>query len=327
MMRSLLALLLLAGVLLSGACGKEKPAAPAPGPEKGGTPPPPPPTETPAPERRPTVLAKADASGAPFSGLKGPRDAALDEKGRLWVADFGHNTIQIFDAAGGILGGWGSRGSAEYGLKDPCGISVRGDDVYVADTWNGRVERFSTSGELKGKAPTDFYGPRGVAAGPDGKVWISDTGNKRVVACSRDLSNPKEFGKSGKPGEDFGSPIGIAVGPGGSVYVADPGHKKIQVLDSEGRFKAAWTLKAWEPSSEAYLEVDSDGTVYATDPSAHAVLQIDRKGNETRRWTEDSAGQKFHRPTGIALDSKKRLLYVVNTDSGVISTVKLSGKP
>ncbi len=309
----------LALLLTTLSCGKEKPAAPG---EKG-QPPAPQPTETASPERRPTVLSKAEPDRPPFSGLHGPRDAAVDEKGRLWVMDFGNSTVQIFDGAGGSLGGWGSRGIGNYGLKDPCGIAVRGDDVYVADTWNGRIEQFSASGEWKARSPGDFYGPRGVAVSADGKVWVADTGNHRVVAFEKNLSSPRYFGKSGTGPGEFSSPIGIAIGPGGSVYVADTGNKRIQILDSEGNFKSQWKVSAWGENSEAYLEVDGDGTVYMTDPPANAVVEIGKNGNEARRWTADDGGKKFARPTGIALDPKNRILYIVNTDSSAISTIKL----
>jgi tripartite motif-containing protein 71 len=306
-------------------CKSEKPqAAGGADPAAGGAPQP---TETAAPERRPTILAKAEANVPPFSHLAGPRDAALDEKGRIWVADFGNNAVQIFDRSGAYLGGWGNRGNGNSQFKDPCALAVSGDDVYVADTWNGRVSRFSSSGEWKGKAPGEFYGPRGIAVGPDGRVWIADTGNQRVVLCEKDLSNPRMFGKQGSGAEEFSSPVGIAPGPNGTVYVADTDNRRIQILDADGHFKTRWKFPGWGPNSEAYLDVDSDGAVYATDPAARAVIQLDRKGAEVRRWLQDDAGRKFDRPTGIAIDSKNRVLYVVNTDSSTIVRLKLSGKP
>lgn len=316
---------ILLGLLLAVSCGKEKPSAEA---KKGpASAPQPEPTETAAPERRPTILAKADASKPPFSGLLGPRDSALDSKGRLWVADFGHNGIAIFDSAGGSLGGWGGRGSGDFQFKEPCAIAVSGDSVYVADTWNGRVEQFSTSGELKSRAPGDFYGPRGIAVAPDGRVWIADTGNNRVVLCEKDLTKPRFFGKKGTEKDQFLTPVGISVGANGMVYVADTDNKRIQILDGDGNFKSRWKFAGWGPSTEGYLDVDADGTVYVTDPPAQAVARIDRNGRETRRWTADDAGQKFAKPTGITLDSKGRVLYISNSGTGTIVKLKLSGKP
>ena len=134
-----------------------------------------------------SIRDAADPNRPPFSGFHGARGLALDGRGHLWLLDFEHAAVNVYDADGGYHGGWGGKGDGPYQLKDPCGIAVRGDDVYVADTWNGRVTHFTLAGAFHGKAPGDFYGPRGVAVAPDGRVWIADTGNDRAVVCEKDL--------------------------------------------------------------------------------------------------------------------------------------------
>lgn len=320
------ALLLTAGLAAFSCRGKETPAAggqPA-APAPAGAPQPEP---TFPPERRPTIRAAAEPNRPPFAGLKGPRDAAVDSRGRIWVANFGATSIEIFDSSGGALGGFGSRGKGNYGLKDPCGIAIQGDNVYVVDTWNGRVELFSLSGEWKAKSPGDYYGPRGVAVAPNGNVWFTDSGNQRVILCEKDLSKPRPFGKFGSGAEQFSSPVGIAVGPSGDVYVADTNNQRVQILDAQGTFKGRWKFSGWGPNSEAYLEADDDGSLYASDPPGQAVVHLDRNGREIQRWKADDAGARFSRPTGIALDHKSRTLYVVNSDADTIGKLKLSAKP
>jgi sugar lactone lactonase YvrE len=316
----LLLLALLAAVV---SCSKEKPAAEtAAAPE--GTPAPAQ-AEKVLPERKPTILSKPASDLAPFFGLRGPRGICLDEKGRLWVANFGDSEIRIFDLSGGYFGGWGNRGTLKTQFRDPSGVAVKGDDVYIADTWNGRVVQFSSTGKWKAQAPGDFYGPRGIAVAPDGKVWVVDTGNQRLVVLDRDLTNPRRFGKKGSGAEEFSSPVGIAIDSEGNAYIADADNRRIAVVDPQGRFKARWKVSGWGPNTEPYVAVDGDGTVYATDSVAREVFAWNKHG-EVRRWTEDDAGKKFARPTGIALDSKARVLYVVNTDPGTIVTLKLSSK-
>ena len=148
---------------------KESPGAPpaAPAAATGATPGPQTPAEPSAPEIRET----AAADRVPYAGMKEPRDAAVDSRGRLWVADFGNSRLRVFDAKGGYLGGLGNRGNGTYELRDPCAVAIAGDDVYVADTWNGRIQAYSITGEWKATA-AGLFGPRGVAASPDGKVWV-----------------------------------------------------------------------------------------------------------------------------------------------------------
>jgi len=276
----------------------------------------------------PSIRDSAQPGTAPYSGLKHPRDAALDGRSRLWVADFGNSAIRVFDASGGDLGGWGGRGDGPLNLKDPCGVAIDGDDVYVADTWNGRIARFNLRGESKGRTAEELrlYSPRGVTAAPGGGVWVTDSGNHRVLRLERDLTNPRVFGRKGAGPEEFVAPTGIAVGPSGNVYVADAGNQRVQVLDSEGRFKSRFGFPSWKPNVEPYIEVDEDETLYITDSLSHMVVAMDSRGNERRRWTADDSGARLLRPTGLALNRKKRILYVVNTDGDSVGKIRLSGK-
>jgi DNA-binding beta-propeller fold protein YncE len=277
-------------------------------------------------EEAPEIAEKPVEDGRPpFSGMKEPRDADVDGRGRLWVADFGNSRLRIFDRGGGFLGGWGGRGDTTYALRDPCAVAIGNEAVYVADTWNGRVQSFSLTGEWKAKA-VELYGPRGVAVAKDGKVWVTDTGNHRIAAFDPGLSNKLVFGKQGSGPGDFSSPVGIAAGPSGAIYVADTGNHRIQVLAADGRFVKSLPVRGWEGPVEPHLEVGTDETIYATDPAASAVIAFDPSGPEKARWTADDEGSKFDRPTGLALDRKAGILYVVNSGNSRVMKLTVTGK-
>jgi len=279
----------------------------------------------PAEPMEPSIRAAPEAGRPPFSGMKEPRDAALDGKGRLWVADFGNSRLRLFDADGGYLGGWGGKGSGRFAFNEPCGVAVHAEDVYVADTWNSRIERFSSQGEWKGSAG-NLYGPRGVAVSLDGKVWVSDTGNHRLVVYDPDLTRPRVFGKEGRGRSRFSSPVGIVGGPSGSVFVADTGNRRIQVFDADGSFQREVSVPGWTGGAEPALEVGADEKMYATDPVAEVVLELDRGGLVRRRWTHDERGERLSIPTGLALDRSRGLLYVVNSGSDRVAIFHLSRK-
>jgi len=276
-------------------------------------------------EEAPAISQTPEEGRTPFSGMKEPRDGDVDARGRLWVADFGNSRIRIFDREGGFLGGWGGRGDTTFAMKDPSAVSIRGDDVFVADTWNGRVQSFTIAGEWKSKA-VELYGPRGIAAAPDGRVWVTDTGNHRIVSYDAGLGDKQVFGKLGPGPGEFSSPVGIAVGPSGSVHVADTGNHRIQVFDGAGKFLRALPVAGWEGAVEPHLEIGKDGTIYVSDPTAAAVVALDPAGAEKRRWTADDEGGKFDKPTGLALERKAGILYVVNSGNNRITTVKVAEK-
>jgi YYY domain-containing protein len=275
------------------------------------------------PEEPPSISDSAEPDRPPYSGMREPRDAAVDSRKRLWVADFGNNRLRVFDQNGGYLGGWGGRGNGTFGLREPCAVAIAGDDLYIADTWNGRVQHFTLAGEWKGTA-TSLYGPRGVAVAPDGKVWVTDTGNNRVVVYDAALSQIQTVGKRGSGPGDLTGPVGIAAGPRGSIAVADTGNLRISFFNANGSFLTSVPFPGWAGGSvEAHVEVDEDESLYVTDPNAAVVLQLEPSGKVRARWTEDGKGQKFAKPTGIALDSKARILYVVNSGSNTVLSIPL----
>lgn len=273
----------------------------------------------------PTIAEKPEEGRPPFSGMREPRDGDVDGRGRVWIADFGNSRLRIFDREGGFLGGWGGRSSTTYGLREPCSVSIRGDDVYIADTWNGRVQHFTLSGEWKSVA-VELYGPRGVVAAPDGRVWVTDTGNHRLIVYDHDLGNKQIIGKVGKGPLEFSTPVGIAVDGAGSIYVADTGNHRIQVLSGDGSLLRSIPVRGWKGAVEPHIEIAPAGVVYTTDPEANAVIAFDPSGAETGRWAADDQGTKFARPTGLALDRQKSVLYVINSGNSTVLKLQLPEK-
>ncbi len=273
------------------------------------------------PEEAPEIEQSA-AEGTPaWERLKEPRGAAVDSRERVWIADFGHSRLRVFDARGGFLGGWGGRGAGQHGFRELCAVAARGEDLYVADTWNGRVERFDLTGKWVA-AVSELYGPRGVAVGPDGRVWVSDTGNHRVVVYEPDLTGGKVIGQKGSGAGQFSGPIGIAISSSGRVYVADTGNRRIQSIDPDGKITGAWPVPGWADGAEPQLAA-SDAAVYASDPPGNAVLEFSPEGNLLRRIVADASGRAFSRPSGLAISPSARILYVVNAGNSSVSTLPL----
>jgi len=276
------------------------------------------------PEEKPSIQEKPAAAAAPWSGTKEPRGAAVDGQGRVWVMDFGNNRLRIFDSHGGLLGGWGGRGGGTYGLKEPCGVAIHGDTVYVADTWNGRVQSFTTAGEWKAAA-RDLFGPRGITVAPDGTVWVTDTGNKRLVQYDGELKLLRAVGKLGSGPAEFSDPVGIAAAKDGTLYVADAGNHRIQVLAPDGSFRKEFPVGDWKMGMEPEIEVDDDGTLFVSNPPKNTVLVMDPSGTLRRTIADDDSGAALSRPTGVTLDRKERLLYVINSGNNTVSRISLKG--
>lgn len=307
----------------------------------------------------------AHAAGPNRGQLSLPRSVARDAAGNFYVADTGNLRIQKFDPAGGFLALWGSKGTnlGQFApLSDtavgtgPSGIAVdSGGNVYVADTWNHRIEKFDPAGKplttwgsflnlADAAAPADpdpnrkFYGPRGLAFGPDGLLYVTDTGNKRVLIFDRNGVYQRQINSGMSPSKvapavafdqpgELNEPIGIAVGADGSVYVADTNNRRIQKFDASGKAVAQWPLPAgaWEPGPylEPFLALDSAGNLYASAPTGKAVLKYDPTG-KLLGTGKTAAGAALRLPTGLTV-GKDGAVYVVDTDANAV--VKLDALP
>ena len=255
-----------------------------------------------------------------------PVNAKLDSSGRLWVLDSTNSRLTYAADGESNREGWGGVGEGNTEFRNPEGLAVSGEDIYVADTWNHRVSRFTRSGEWKGAA-TGFMGPRSVAVGKDGSVWVADTGNHRVVKYDAALQNETVVGKPGSEPGEFQGPVGIAVGPDGTVYVADTGNRRIQALDPNGKFLRQWNVPWFEKTWMVQLEVGPDESVYVANPDASEVVSYSKTGTPGRSWKTDDAGLALVRPVGLGIDREKKILYVSDSGANRISKIQLSTSP
>ena len=273
-----------------------------------------------------------------------PRGVAVDRDGNVYVVDSDNHRVQVFDANGTFLRAWGSQcnlaselgcadldgdGPMAYGdgqFQEPWGITVSDDGrVYVADTWNHRIQVFDRDGTFltqwgtygqTDSAATLLYGPRDIAVDALGRVFVTDTGNKRVTVFDQDGNYLGQWGSEGILPGYFSEPVGIDQFDG-NLYVADTWNQRIQVFDSDFVFLREWPVEAWYGESvvnKPYLAVDGEGRVYITDPEGYRVAVFSGEGELLAtfgRYGFDEAS--FSLPTGIDVDDAGSI-YVTDTD-------------
>ncbi len=125
-----------------------------------------------------------------------------DRRGIIYISDYINSLVRTYDPGADVAGTLAGKGS--FGYKDgpaeealfnrPAGI-VRTSDgiIYVADSFNHCIRRISrdgivttiagngTAGEEDGPGEqARFNRPTGLALGPDGSLYVSDSKNHRI---------------------------------------------------------------------------------------------------------------------------------------------------
>jgi predicted membrane-bound mannosyltransferase/DNA-binding beta-propeller fold protein YncE len=258
--------------------------------------------------------------------LVSPRNLEIAGDGTLFVLDTGNHRVLHLSREGEILNSWGEFGSLEAGtaypgaFNEPWGIGIGPEgNIYVADTWNHRVQKFTPEGEFllswgyfgQREAPDSFWGPRDVAIDDLGHVYVSDTGNKRIVVFDTEGAFLAEFGEVGFGDSEFDEPSGLALDPQGNLYVADTWNQRIQVFapDFNGIaqvFLKKWDVEGWYGQSldnKPYLTVGADGILYASDPELSRIIAYTPDGEVAAVWGSEGVGPaNLYFPTGLAAD-------------------------
>ncbi len=227
-------------------------------------------------DARTHIISTVAGTGQPgFSGdggpatkakLKQPHSIALDGTGSLYIADIGNHRIRRVDLQTGVidtLAGTGEKGPtpdgaplAETPLNGPRALDFdsrgqmyltlrEGNAVYRVDLRRQKFSHFAgtgTQGNTGDGGPAiaaRLAGPKGIAVGPGGDVFLADTENHVIRVIRAATGNIETLVGDGSPGDGpdgpprkcrLNKPHGIYVDPKGNVYIGDSSNHKVRKL-------------------------------------------------------------------------------------------------
>jgi len=243
-----------------------------------------------------------------------PSGIAVAGDGIVYAADEYDNVISYYDPDATIpfpdfnpdgerLGDWGESGSEPGQLDGPAGLAFdSADDLYVVDSRNDRVQKFTKDGTYlmgwgrPGSGEGEFNRPWGITISRAGDVYVADWGNNRIQKFTPEGKYLATFGSSSGYGGDLDHPADVAVDSEGDVYVADWGNRRIQIYEPTGDVITALYGDAREPSKAGAYVMGRDVKVM----------------EQTTKTTSDHPGLanigRFGLITSVVVDGKDRII-------------------
>ena len=206
-----------------------------------------------------------DGGPAREARLKSPHSIALDGRGGLFIADIGNHRVRRVDLATGTIdtvAGTGARARAADGAPvagtpldgpraldftsaDTMWLALReGNAVYRVDWKERRLWHVAGTGKPGytgdgGPArAAQLAGPKGIAVGPGGWVYIADTESHTIRRIDTNSGQIETLVGDGQAGDGpdgeprrcrLDRPHGVWVDPDGRVYIGDSSNNRVRV--------------------------------------------------------------------------------------------------
>jgi DNA-binding beta-propeller fold protein YncE len=227
----------------------------------------------------------------------------------------------------------GGKGSRKSQFDSPTGIAVDGSgNILVADTNNGRIERFSPTGAFlstmgsKGSGHGQLGEPNGIAIDRAGNIYVAEVASNH---CVQKLAPDGTFMAEWKgPEPGFYGPRRIAIGADDSIYVVDQGHNRIAKFSPDGHVLASWGTAGngdGQFNDPTSVTVDpATNKVYVADPRNKRIQVFDSAGKFLTKWSVPEWGP----PVGfedLAIDSQTGRLYASSAHISTVFVFDLNG--
>ena len=272
-----------------------------------------------------TVKLPVHKLGTPvqtIGGLNNPWGVAINQKGELFVVEYGASRISVFNSRGEKTCSFGSYGAGRGQLNAPYGIAIDNNgDILVTDAGNHRIQKFSANGKYitavgtYGSGHLQFQCPVGIKIQPlTNKIYIGDSSSHLVQILNPDLSYHGSIGGRGSDPGQMMSPWDVAFDSVNNVYVADIGNNRIQVFTENGEFLRQIGKKGagkGDLNWPTMIAINSEDELYVPEHNNHRISVFTTQGEYLTSFGSYGSGPgEFQNPHGILVESG--MVYVAD---------------
>ena len=176
-----------------------------------------------------------------------------------------------------------------------------------------------------------FNEPQDFCKAADGKIYIADTKNNRIVVLNRDMTETvrviDSFCRNGEE-DGFKMPQGVCISENNQLYVADTDNKRIVVLTPEGEFVKQIDNPQSEILEDGFefvplkVTVDYADRVYCIAKNAfEGILVFEENGSFTGYYgtieVKISLWEKFWKRLASKEERSKQQLYIPTEFTGI----------
>jgi tripartite motif-containing protein 71 len=289
-----------------------------------------------------TFTVPGPETGGEEASTGGPRELTVGQDHTLYVMDYAGQRVVAFSPDGELVRSIpeNPEPAPDGGFNQPEGIAIdqTTGQVYVTDTFNHRIQRFSADGAFEAKWGYRGRGtgeamdyPRGIAVDPqDGSVWLNNTRSANIKHYAAEGGIVGSFGSQGPLNNQYFFSRGIHAGTDGQLYVADSGNQRLKVISRTGSL--VWSAPCGAPSvGKNFLLVgctsvdrDAGGNVYAAAPTEDVVYKFSPTGTLLAKLGGRGVGPgQFRGAYGVAIRGER--MYVSEMENNRISVLTLDG--